>query len=160
MEENKKKEKALFITRAIAWFLLAGVLPFVFISYKFGLFSAKSGPNIQLSGWAILGVITIGFTLLKLAKYIYKGMEQGLLKQCIHGIITVILPLVILYAILKGIKGNIDTLETILGCVIVCETIAVPLNPFPEWVAKKYQGGFEGIVDVILNKTIKRNENK
>lgn len=160
MEESTKKDKAIFIIRAIAWFLLAGVLPFIFISWKFdGLFTTE--PQLRLTGIGMVGLIILVITVMRFAKYVYKGMSPSIAKQCIHGAITIVAPLLILYAILHGIANNIETLKQAVVCVTICETVAIPVDPFPVWLAKKYQGRFENLIDFGINRFIKRvNDNK
>ena len=148
-EEKSKKEKktvgewlnehpkTVFITRAIAWAAFAGVLPFVFIAYRYGIFRDNSA--IALSGWGFIGVIIAGVVVLTIFNYLRKGLNEGIVKQCIMGFVTVIVPLLGLLMIVKGIASNIELFEKALGVTIACELVAIPINPFPEWLEKRRQ---------------------
>lgn len=155
MEESTKKEKALFIMRAILWFVFAGVLPFIFISLQFGVYS-NAEPKLKLNGIVYFGLIVLIAVAMKLAKYLYQGMSIGIAKQCLHGAFTIIAPLLILFAILNGLTKISEDLEKVLGIIIVCETIAIPIDPFPVWLVKKKAGKFENLIDLGIDKVFRR----
>ena len=145
-EQPKKKKKSfkewynehpktVFGIRVALWITFAGILPFSFIAWRYGIFQPES--KIKLSGWGIIGIIIVIVVAITLASYIYKGMKQGIVKQCIGGFFKIILPLVILLLFVREIKSNIKLVEQALGCVILCEAVAIPINPFPSWLEKR-----------------------
>ena len=165
-EEDKKTlaewiaehPQATFITRAIAWSIFAGGLPFAFIAWRYGIF--KDQGTIAISGWGILGIVILGIFFFSLANYIRKGMQPGLFKQCASGFCKVILPLLAVLVIVEGIKADIQLFERALGVTIVCELVAIPINPFPEWLEKRQkdlklaerEGYFEGMWNKFFEK--------
>ena len=127
--------QTVFITRAVAWFTFAGLLPFAFIAWRYGLF--KDQGAIVISGWGIIGIIILAAVILAIAGYVKQGMKPGLLKQCVSGFCKIILPLLALMLCIQGIKNDIELFEKALGVTIACEIVAIPLNPFPEWLEKR-----------------------
>lgn len=149
MEE--KDSKKIFLTRAIAWAILACGAPVAFIGWRYDLFR-KVG-TLQLSGWGMIALI-IAFAFIRvLVGYIRAGfVGWSMTKQIVEGIIKVLLPLGVLYALCIGIRANLDYFIQALGCVILCEAAAIPVNPFPEWVWKKSSGRFESMIDMIASR--------
>lgn len=163
LELDKKaqnKKRAIFITRAILWFTFAAILPFAFIAWRYGIF--QTDINLKLSGWGIIAVIILAVGIVTFGKYIYKGMKQCLFKQCIHGFVTIIIPLLALYLITMSIIKNVEIFQKALGCVIVCEFIAIPINPFPTWIAEKEMENqiqsTESSLELLTNKLFKRKK--
>lgn len=154
--------KSVFLTRAFAWAVFAAGLPFAFIAWRYGLFMGTN--TIQLSGWGMIGVLILAIFTLTLLNYLKKGLKTGFFKQCATGFVKVILPLLIVLLIVEAIKQNIILFEQALSCVIMCELIAIPINPFPAWIEKKnseqQEEKYEGMADVLWDKFFKRQENK
>lgn len=145
MEQAVKEKKSLstiieehpkttFITRAIVWFMFAGILPFLFIAYRFQLFHSVS--KIQIGGWGIIAIIILGVVVITFLKYIKAalGVRYSYFGQCLKGVCKVIIPLVILYVAVYNIKNNLDLFLQALGCTILCELVAIFINPFPKWI--------------------------
>ena len=144
---NKKK----FIARAILWAIFSCGLPVAFIGWRYDLFR-KAG-QLQLSGWGLIAVIIIFIFVLVLVKYIKSGfVEWSMTKQVLTGIVKVLIPLGAILAVCVSIRSNIDYFIQALGCTLICETIALPINPFPEWVYNKSKGRFESMVDFMAGK--------
>ena len=156
-EEQAKKEKKIFITRAIVWALFSCVIPVIFIGYRFDLF--KKAGSLQISGWGIIIIIIVAVFLYALAKYIRAGFGQwSYVKQIVSGIIKIVIPLATVLAIAISIRDNLDVFIQALSCVLISEVIAIPINPFPEWVAKKTQGRFESMVDFVADRFYNKKE--
>lgn len=144
-EEEKQKKtvsewlnehpKTVFLTRAFAWATFAAILPFAFIAYRYGIF--RSTGTIALNGWGMIGVVILLVFVISLISYIKQGMEEGMLKQCLMGFVKIIVPLLAVMLIVQGIKNNIDLFIKALGVTIACEFVAIPINPFPEWLEKR-----------------------
>ena len=170
MEEQKEKKnlldwckehpKTVFWSRFVLWTIFAAVLPFCFIAWRYGIFTKK--PMIQLTGWGVIGIIIAIVFIITLIKYLYKGLKPGLAKQCVNGFFAIILPLVILLLLVTGIESNIKLFKQALCCVILCELVGIPLNPFPAWLEKrkKEQGmeQLESMSDVFWNKFFRGKE--
>ena len=127
--------KTVFAIRFVLWATFSAILPFIFIAFRYGIFGSQS--KISLSGWGIIGVVIILVFLITLVRYLYQGMEPGLAKQCVGGVCKIVLPLVVLLLLVVEIKNHIQLVEQALGCVIVCELVGIPLNPFPEWLERR-----------------------
>ena len=155
MEEQElnfiqKHPRVIFWFRFVAWVLFGAVLPFLFIAFSFNIFKKMSA--FSLSGWGIIAIIIIAAFIIRLVKYLRKGFSKKSVfaKQCIDGICQVIIPLIALYALIKISVTNLQLFLQALGCVILCELIAIPLNPMPAWVEKcKKDSGDEEARDVV-----------
>lgn len=158
MEEEAKKSfieehpRIVFWIRAILWTLFAGVLPFLFIAFRFDLF--KKASAVSFSGWGIIGIIILAIFLIVLVRYIKKGFSSKnvFLEQCINGVCRVIIPLVALFVIIKVSVANLENFLEALGCTILCETVAIPLNPFPAWIKKNQTEDVLEAVKKVVNK--------
>lgn len=154
-----KKEKGVFITRIILWCLFAGILPVLFIGWRYDLF--KKVGTLQLSGWGLIGVVILFIFLRALVKYVKAGFtEWCMLKQILNGVIKVLLPIGALLGLCVGIRANLDYFIQALGLVLICETIAIPINPFPEWVYNKTKGKFESMIDLFAAKLKDKGESE
>ena len=152
--------KTVFSVRLLLWATFSAILPFIFIAWRYGIFTHQS--KIKLTGWGIVAIIIALVFILSLLKYIYKGLKPGLFKQCMLGVVSIILPLIVLYLLVNGIEENIHLFKQALGCVILCEAIGIPLNPFPAWLAKReVEDGkqkAEKISDIFWDKFFKRKK--
>ena len=81
-----------------------------------------------------------------------------MLRQIVDGVAKVIFPLGALLAICISLRNSVDIFIQALSCVLLSEVIAIPINPFPEWIWKKSQGRFEGMVDFVATKFYNKKE--
>lgn len=147
MAEEEKKEKktfkewynehpkTVFTIRFILWSLFAAILPFIFIAWRYGIFTSSSA--IKLSGWGIIAIIIVTLFIITLLKYLYKGMKFSIWKQIITGFVSIILPLTIVLLLVTEIENHIGLVKQALVCVMICEIVGIPLNPFPEWLERR-----------------------
>lgn len=148
---DEKKKKKIFIIRVILWTIFACGIPVGFIGWRYKLFD-KVG-KLQLSGWGIIAIIILLVFLYILIKYIKAGfVEWSMLRQIVDGVAKVIFPLGALLAICISLRNSVDIFIQALSCVLLSEVIAIPINPFPEWIWKKSKGRFEGMVDFVATK--------
>jgi hypothetical protein len=156
----EKHPKTFFCIRGIFWFIFSCGLPFAFIAWRYGIFTSQS--KIKLTGWGMIAIIIAIVFIITLIKYLYKGLKPGLAKQCIFGFVSIILPLVILYLLIISIQSDIDLFKQALGCVIICELVGIPLNPFPAWVEQKRKERKEeeasSLSDIVLDKFFKKKK--
>ena len=132
----RKMSKKEFWIRLGIWIVFAVVAPIGFLAWRYGLFTASDGVRVSLNGWGILAVIIIGFFLLYVIKEAKRGMPEGsMFVQCLNGY-GLLIPLVLCVLILEAIKSNIGYLEQVLIVLIVCEAIAIPINPMPKWAVQ------------------------
>ena len=146
--------KSVFITRAVMWAIFAAGLPFAFIAWRYGIFKEQTA--IALNGWGVLGIVILIVFFITLAGYIRKGIKPGYFKQCASGFCKVVLPLLAILLILEGIKSDIELFEKALCVTIVCELVAIPINPFPQWLEERRKEQNleeqEGVAEVLWNK--------
>lgn len=139
-----------FITRFVLWAIFACAMPFTFIAWRYDLFTKVS--KVSLSGWGIIALIILFFFIKYCLKMLKEGQPYSMFTQLVSGIIKIILPLVVLLVLLNSIKDNIDLCIQSLTCVIVCETIAIPLNPLPKWVEANKESQAENRTDKFISK--------
>ena len=150
-EIQKSKEKKIFAIRVIIWSLFACFIPIGFIGWRYDLF--KKVGAMQLSGYGLIAVVIVFVFLYVVVKYIKAGfVEWSMLKQIINGVVRVVLPLGALLSLCISLRNSLEIFIQALGCVLLSEVIAIPINPFPEWVWKKSKGRFENAVDFVAEK--------
>ena len=143
--------KKIFLVRILLWSLFSCVIPVGFIAWRYDLFD-KVG-KVQLSGWGLIAIIIIFAFLYVLTKYIRAGfVEWSMTKQIVDGVVKVLIPLGALLALCISLRNSLDIFIQALSCVLLSEVIAIPINPFPQWVWEKSKGRFEGMVDFVANK--------
>lgn len=134
-EWYKEHPKTVFAIRFILWSIFAAILPFIFIAWRYGIFTAES--KIKLTGWGIIAVVIVIVFIITLFKYLYRGMKFSIWKQIILGFVGIVLPLTIVLLLVVEIESHIALVKQALVCVIICEVIGIPLNPFPEWLERR-----------------------
>ena len=91
---------------------------------------------MSISGWGLFAILIVAFFVLGLLRYVKLGLKikNVFVTQCISGFCRIILPLTCAYVLITGMKENLDAFLQALGCIILCELIAIPVNPMPKWV--------------------------
>lgn len=148
------KEKKILIIRFILFAIFACILPFVFIAWRYELFTQVS--KLSFGGWGLVAVII----LLVFCIYVSRSIKEVLKAkngysmtiQVINGLTKVILPLVCVYLIVNAIGENIALFKQTMVVVIVCEIIAIPINPIPKWKSESIKEGQEEKMDTFLDK--------
>ena len=141
-----KMSKKEFAIRMVLFTIFGLVLPFGFVVYRYGLFKDT---HTTLTGIGLFAVI-IAFVFIKHVLNMYKkANEHTMTAQIISGYSKVIIPLLILLYFVVKMSGDIETFIQSLECVIVCELIAIPIDPLPVWA---YQRNIE-ITGISLKKT-------
>ena len=170
MEEEKKglaefiekHPKVIFWIRFVLWAACACVLPIVFIGWRFELFNTAS--KFSLGGWGIIGIIIAVVFVVVLASYVKQGMtsKNVMIAQCVTGFVKVIIPLLALLGVLYALRNSIDRIMQALGCVILCEVIALPINPMPKWVLDQQKDVEESkqksTIDYFVNRFFTRKK--
>ena len=152
-----KEEKRIFITRFIAFALFGAILPFTFIAWRYEIFRAKP---MSLTGWGFIAIIIVAFFVLYVARALKKCFPHTMMAQCIGGFCKVILPLGILLLMVDGIKDNIDAFIQALTITIVCEAIAIPINPLPKYIWEHNIEMSNLKMDTFINKWQEANTKK
>lgn len=155
---EKEKELKIFWVRAILWSVFACFIPVAFIGWRYDLF--KKVGSLQLSGWGLIAIVIIFVFLYVVVKYIRAGFtEWSMTKQIVNGVVKVLLPLGAVLAVAIAVRNNLDVFIQALSCVLMSEVIAIPINPFPEWVWKKTKGRFGSAVDYMVDRFYNRGSN-
>lgn len=168
------KKKLIFWSRMSSWVITACIVPIVIFAVRFGLFkdsgykvTTDSMGNITsvtptaLSGWGIISLILICWTAVQILKEVrdaYRG--YSLKKQCVDGVLSSLIPLIIVWAICYFLRGVMQDITYCLGVIIIFRAISIPLNPLPKW---KYETkGEEDYSDILtaLAKLIKSKMSK
>lgn len=123
-----KKE---FWVRLSIYILFGGALPFAFLIWRFKLFSKVS--KLSIGGWGIIAVIFISVFFIKLIKAVRKGLPFSLVSQILEGICKIIIPLLIGAFCCYYLKDIMEEVFQFLWVLIVCESIAIVVNPIPKW---------------------------
>ena len=173
MEEEKSNKLTTFIdehphvtfwTRFVLWTAFACVLPFLFIAYRFDLF--KNITKFNIGGWGIIALVIVAVFAIVLLRYVLMAYKTkySFWAQCLSGVCKVVVPLVCLYAMLYGVRNSIDNFLQALGCTILCEVVAIPINPMPKWVYDMQQNVKESdrkdTVDYLLTEFFKRKDGR
>lgn len=159
MEEHPH---VVFWTRFVLWASCACVLPFLFIAYRFRLFQNISKMNV--GGWGLIAILIVAIFALVLVKYVLNAFSSkySFIAQCLSAFCKVVIPLVCLYAMLYSIRDNIDAFLQALGCTILCEIVAIPINPMPKWVYEMQKNVKDSekkdTIDYLLNEFFKRKK--
>lgn len=154
---EKEKELKIFWVRAILWSMFACFIPVGFIGWRYDLF--KKVGSLQLSGWGLIAIVIIFALLYVVVKYIRAGLvEWSMTKQIVNGVVKVLLPLGAVLAVAIAIRNSLDVFIQALSCVLMSEVVAIPINPFPEWVWEKSKGRFEGMVELVADKFYNKKE--
>lgn len=120
-----------FWTRLGLYALFGAVLPFIFITFRFNLFGKVTKVNI--GGWELVALIFIAVFLLKLLNSVKKGLPFSMLSQILNGLVKVILPLILALIISYYFKDSMDYLAQFLCVLVICESVAIIVNPLPRW---------------------------
>lgn len=150
MEEQQQAtmSRKEFFIRLGVWSAFAVIIPIIFIAVRYGLFS-DSGTS--LSGWGITAVVIACAFFMYIMKSAKKGLPEGsMLRQCIDGFAALI-PVLGLLLLLHSIKNTVDCFEQVLVVVLLCEAVAVPVNPMPKWAAQHKEEKVDGFIKRLVD---------
>lgn len=138
-----KNERLLFVIRLVLFILLACILPLAYVSWRYDLFVKVN--RISLSGWGLVGLIIIILFTSYVVRTIKIGLrnkkEYSFSMQVVNGVIKVILPLLALLFIVNAIENSIDYFKQALIVTIICESLAIIVNPLPQWEIESLEEG-------------------
>ena len=152
--------KTIFWIRFVFWTLFACMLPFLFIVFRFNLFHTIS--KMKFGGWGIIAIIIVAFFTIAILKYIKVALNSkySMTAQLLNGFCKVIIPLLTFFLIVQAMHSDIDLLLQVMGVVIICEAIAIPINPLPKWAYEKQKDvraeerkeAFDYLIDSFFNR--------
>lgn len=130
-KEIKKEKRQVFWIRFCLYFIFGVVIPCGFLIWRFDLFKVVN--KMQTNVWTIVLVCFILGFFLNIAKQVRKGLRFSMLTQCLDGIIKIMLPLLIAIICIYLAKDCMEEIMEFLIVVFICEVVAIPMNPFPQW---------------------------
>ena len=130
LEQNKKKKE--FWTRFALYVLFGAIIPFMFLTWRFGLFGKTS--KIQIGGWGLLAIIFLGVFFIKTIKVVRMGLPYSLTTQILEGVVKVLIPLFIAAFAAYYLRNAMTQLFQFLCVTLFCEAIAIVINPLPKWL--------------------------
>lgn len=154
VENEKKKERNIFITRVVLFSIFACVLPFVFIGWRYDIFRVnnKISPRVSLTGWGFLAILIVFFFVRYCMNILKHSIPFSMTHQFLSGIIKIIMPLLLLLFVINALENSIAFFKQALIVTIICEGVAIPLNPFPKFMHDKGIEHIEGLTDIVINK--------
>lgn len=160
VEWLKEHPKSVFWSRLISWATFCCFLPFVFIVWRFQLFHKVE--RIQIGGWGIIGIVIVAVFVYTVIRYVRLAFSArySFIVQILNGVCKVIIPLLAVLIIIYNVRNNINLMLQVLGCIVICEAIAIPLNPLPQWAyecqknvrVEERKEAFDYLVDTLFNK--------
>lgn len=159
-EKNRKKEIKIFVIRIVLFVLFGCVLPFIFIAWRYDIFRVEKevSAKVSLTGWGFIAIVIAFFFF----RYIYKTLKSimpySYAYQIINGVLKVILPLVLVYIVASGIAKSIELFKQALAITMICEIVAIFVNPFPKYLHDKGVEKTEDIMDLFVKKWKEKDE--
>ena len=152
-----KLSKKAFVLRAILFTLFACIIPFVFIAWRYSIFKVNENPRISLTGWGFVGIIIVFFFIRYMVLVLKKSIPHSLLAQVVNGFIKVLMPLILVYIVIGALESGLYLFKQALIITILSESIAIVINPFPQYMYEKGIEDVEGLLDIVL-KRFKKGE--
>lgn len=158
IKSNQKMSAKEFWIRFCFWAVIAAGIPVGFLAWRYGLFTASQGQVTSLTGWGTLASIILAIFFIYILREAKRGMPAGsMVVQCINGY-TAIIPLLALLLIVHSIKNSVNYFEETLCVIILCEAIAVPINPMPKWAAQNHIDMESNIIISAIRKAIGKDK--
>lgn len=131
------KRESTFLCLAVGWLFFAIILPIIFINNKYKLF-VKTDGDLRFTGWALVGLLVLFIGLYALCSYVIDAysVKYRTWVKLLKGFQRIILPLLILFFMCGIINTNIQKIENLILEIIISESIAIIINPFPYFVYK------------------------
>lgn len=151
---NEKREKEIFIIRVALFTIFACILPFVFIAWRYDIFRVvnETDTRVSLSGWGFLAIIIVFFFIRYCMNVLKRTIPFSMTYQILNGIIKIIMPLILLLFIVNALENSIHLFKQALIVTIICEGVAIPINPFPKYMHDKGIEYYDGLTDMFIKK--------
>lgn len=166
--DSAKSKLIIFWLRMLGWFTAGVVAPITTFSIKFGLFTEYgynvttdelgnvTGMNIALNGWGIVSVLLIALAMFEIINEVIAAQGTGYTytKQLLQGFKSRILPIAIALGVSWYLKGVIDQIVFCLVVILISQTVAMALNPLPQWRSEKlgkedYTDALSSLISII-----------
>lgn len=120
-----------FIIRLLLYVLFGGIIPFVYLVWRFKLFQSVSA--IAIGGWGLVALIFISVFFLRTLKKIRAGMVFSAATKTIDAITKLFIPLLIAIMCVYFAGTVQQQLIEFLIVVFVSNIPAAIINPIPRW---------------------------
>ena len=152
--------KKLFWIRLISYIVIGGGIPLFFLIWRFNLFSKVS--KLSIGGWGMIAILFIGIFFIKMMKAIRKGLPFSFGTQVLEGMFKVTIPLLIATVVIYVMRNSVEELFQFFFVLLFCETIAMIVNPIPQWAHENKIEEQESSAKRILSSLglIKADDNK
>lgn len=137
---SKKKhgKRFWFWTRATLWSIFAIIIPAGVIFTQYEIFTQRDSLT-KVTGWGLVFLISIAGGVFYIIKSLGEAEDNPWINGMARGVKNVILPLLLIYYLTGIIAFNLVKFNTILIVTLIAEGIAIPLNPFPEYIHQRRQ---------------------
>lgn len=130
-QQLKKTKREVFWVRFFLYVLFGVAIPCAFLIWRFDLFKVVN--KVQTNIWFVIMICFLLGFFINVAKQVRKGLKFSMLTQCLDGIGKVLLPLLIAILCIYFTKDFMNEIMQFLIVVFVCELVAIPINPLPQW---------------------------
>lgn len=143
MNKNQMSKKQFWIRVGI-YALFGLLIPVIFLVWRFKLFEKVDSTEIAIGGWGVVVFIIFVSFFSSMLKAVKKGLPFSFATHIITSIVKVTIPLLIATFVVYFLKDFATELFQVLCVLLVCETVASIVNPFPQW-AHEHQVDAEDI---------------
>lgn len=152
--------KKTFWIRLISYVIIGGGIPLFFLVWRFNLFSKVS--KLSIGGWGMIAILFIGIFFIKMMKAIRKGLPFSFGTQILEGMFKITIPLLIATVIIYVMQNSVTELFQFFFVLLFCESIAMIINPIPQWAHENKIEEQESSAKRILSSLgiIKADDNK
>jgi hypothetical protein len=135
---SKKKhgKRFWFWARFTTWFSLSVVAPAAVIITQYEIFS-ESQSTTKITGMGLIALISIGGGVFYIVKSLSDASHNPWVDGMVKGFTRVILPLLGIYLLTGIVAHNLEKIRIIVLVSLLSESIALPINPLPQYVAAK-----------------------
>lgn len=107
---------------------------------------------MSITGWGLIAIIIVFVFVKYIIHALRLSTPYSMTFQILNGIVKVILPLLILYFVVSAIQNSIAIFKSALMFTILCELVAIPINPLPKYMHDKHIEYAGGLIDMAIDK--------
>lgn len=135
---SKKKhgKRFWFWTRASVWSIFSIVIPAAIIVTQYDIFTQRDSLT-KVTGWGLVFLISVAGGVFYIIKSLGEAENNPWINGMARGVKNIILPLLLIYYLTGIIAFNLVKFNTILIVTLIAEAIALPINPFPEYIHQR-----------------------
>jgi uncharacterized membrane protein HdeD (DUF308 family) len=137
---SKKKhgKRFWFWVRFLLWSGLAIIIPTVVIITQYDIFTERNSLT-KVTGWGLVFLLALAGGIFYIVKSLGEAEDNPWINGMARGVKNIILPLLLIYYLTGIIAFNLVKFNTILIVTLIAEGIALPLNPFPQYIHQRRQ---------------------